>query len=1345
MRISLRGFLILFPLLYTVSAFSQTTPYTFPPDKRLSELVIDNWTTDNGLPTNQLNRICQSRDGYLWITSYNGIIRFDGHEFRVFNKENTPIFTGNSFRNVVEDRNGVLWFTSSENGLVAYRNGRFKIYGKAQGITALTYALYIDPDNRLWSAAPGKGCLYLENETFHFPAFDTLFRTKEVNVIIGDRSENMFIGVLGGGVYRINGQQMTHYGKEQGLTNEVIGSAFIASDGKLTVGTSAGLFYLDDGVFREETAVDRSEVNEILGDTAGSIWLATANGIYRRTAGYERLDEENGLPHNRISGAVLDAEGNLWLAHYRNGLTRIKNGLFTNLIGNLKSTDPVINTLCETRDGRVLAGLENGGVYKIINGEVSPYPIRQNTGTMRLRHILEDRHDNLWLSYHGGLLKIDPTGMERWYDPAQGFPGQRVRLCYEDQAENIWAGSRENGLIRLNPDNSYFMMDQANGLSANLILCVAEDTNGDLLVGTDNGLNRLRDGKVVSVCMMKNGLAGNVVFNAHVDSAGVIWLACNGGLSRIENNVITNFTTQNGLAADAPFDIVEDALGDFWLPFDTGIMKVNKQTLNDFAAGKRERIDCRVYNKYNGIQPKGFTPTTQSLRTRDGKIWFPTLNGVVMVDPARQPRNTLPPPVYVEELWVDKETCDLTGAIAIPYGKQRLTVKYTGICLHAPEKMRFRYKLEGFDTDWVETDYRQRSVSYTNLPHGSYTFRVKACNNDGVWNETGATRAFTVLPPWYRTWWAYSTVVIFFLLSGSSIYFWRVNQLQKRQAELEAQIVDKTQDLTQKYEELGLLYQELGLLYEVNTSLISTLDLDALLKIIVESAVIIVPNAEKSSILILNPATQEMEMKASVGYDKALFVDFRLKIEDSFSGKAIMERQSFIINRVEPQAHLSETYFGGNYMKSAIVALLEVKQRIIGTISVDNFSQYDVFRESDLLLLTALATQAAIAIEKAELHQQLALQTDQLRRQNNLLASHQKALEDNYAVLTNAMQKLKDTQAELIHAEKMSALGHLVAGIAHEVNSPLGAILASNSNITASLTETLRLLPRVLARLTPEEYVVFFALVDRGLQNRIMATSREQRQYRRALRKPLEALGLPEPDRVADTLVEMGIYSDIEPFAALLKSDTDGDILPAAFNLVSQQKSCLNIATAVDRASKVVFALRTYAHHDAGGQMQRVPVTDTIETVLTLYHNKLKQGVELSKEYEDTPPILCHPDQLNQVWTNLIHNAIQAMNNKGTLDIKVYPEYNHLLLPESAGKNESLHSIVVAITDSGPGIPAHVKPHIFEPFFTTKPAGEGSGLGLEIVRRIVVEGHKGTIDFDSVPGKTTFRVRLPIN
>jgi two-component system, NtrC family, sensor kinase len=345
------------------------------------------------------------------------------------------------------------------------------------------------------------------------------------------------------------------------------------------------------------------------------------------------------------------------------------------------------------------------------------------------------------------------------------------------------------------------------------------------------------------------------------------------------------------------------------------------------------------------------------------------------------------------------------------------------------------------------------------------------------------------------------------------------------------------------------------------------------------------------------------------------------------------------------------------------------------------------------------------------------------------ICSLQNSLQERNEDLANAIQELQTTQEHLIQSEKMAALGQLIAGIAHEINTPLGIIGSSIDNIANFWEENLENLPQFFQKTSSQSQVYFLQLLYRSSIDRsIIFTSKEKRKFKQNLVGYLTAKEVVNAEDIADTLVDMEIYDDLEHFLPLFQLPDWEIVLNTAYQFTSFKKSISLIQRATAKSGKVVFALKSYAHFDSKQEKVEANLHSGIETVLTLYQNQLKQGIEVVRKYGDLPQFLCYPDELNQVWTNLVHNALQAMNYKGTLTI------------QTLYRDESLF---IKFIDNGKGIPPEIVPKIFQPFFTTKAAGEGSGLGLDIVRKII-DKHQGNISVESVPGETIFTVSLPI-
>ncbi|MBF0289900.1 MAG: GHKL domain-containing protein [SAR324 cluster bacterium] len=350
-------------------------------------------------------------------------------------------------------------------------------------------------------------------------------------------------------------------------------------------------------------------------------------------------------------------------------------------------------------------------------------------------------------------------------------------------------------------------------------------------------------------------------------------------------------------------------------------------------------------------------------------------------------------------------------------------------------------------------------------------------------------------------------------------------------------------------------------------------------------------------------------------------------------------------------------------------------------------------------------------------------------RQQAELQQSSEELKTTLSQLEEQHRQLQATQDQLVESEKMAALGLLVAGIAHEINTPFGAIHSSVHHISASL-DSLSQLPRFINTLTPEKQNLFFDLLEADSIDTTTLSTREERKLRRELQQKLETMGVDDSRKLATELIQLGLLENLDPFSALFQDPVAQEIVRIASQWKQPRRGIENIAIAMERVSKLIFALKNYARQDlTGDHKTETDLRENVETVLTLYQNQFKQGVDVVRDFEEIPLLHCHADELIQVWTNLIHNALQAMKQKGKLVIKIYQEDQN---------------IAVEFIDSGCGIPPETIDQIFKPFYTTKPPGEGTGLGLDIVKKII-DKHRGTIAVKSRPGCTNFMVCLPLD
>jgi|GEM_PF-4543744 len=451
----------------------------------------------------------------------------------------------------------------------------------------------------------------------------------------------------------------------------------------------------------------------------------------------------------------------------------------------------------------------------------------------------------------------------------------------------------------------------------------------------------------------------------------------------------------------------------------------------------------------------------------------------------------------------------------------------------------------------------------------------------------------------------------------------------------------------------------------------------------------------------------------------------------------IQQNEIITIYDVKQNSRLAELqyeFFQPQNISAIMIVPIRQQNAVIGYLVASHTHSVREWDLSDQNFGLAIANYIAIGLEShrhRELGNKLYQKEQEINRLKAELESLQQSGGETVAKPTVEPRPVMDTEAQnkLIHTEKMATLGTLIAGVAHEINTPIGAISAAGTNLSRSLQQLLQKMPAFFQKMTPDLEELFFRMVDRSLNTTGTLSSREERQYKKEVAEVLNNYSIPNSSNLGKELVKIGIYNNLEEFLPIFTLPNSEDYIEMAYGIGRLRVNIDNIGTAVAKTQKIVFALKSYSRRNSFDETELASITQSIETVITIYHNQIKYGIELTTDFDrNLPPIRCYPDELIQVWTNIIHNAIQAMEGKGKLHVEAKREADN---------------IMVKITDSGPGIPQQVLARIFEPFFTTKPEGEGSGLGLDICSKIIAK-HYGKIEVDTEPGRTTFTVTLPI-
>lgn len=765
------------------------------PGRAITQYVHNVWRAPGALPHDNITAILQTRDGYLWIGTVEGLARFDGVRSVVFDKSNTPAIANNWIRALLEDQAGRLWIGTLGGGLVCLESGKFTRFGATEGIPGeIVSALYADRDGRLW-AGSGEGLfLFRAGRFVRAPGAEAL-ATRSVRSLVED------------------------------------------SEGTLWVGTESGLFRFADGTARAlplTMGLSSDAILALAADGSG-LWIGTAGGGLKHLAAgtVTTYAGSEGLPHERVWSLAFDRDGNLWIGTDGGGLARLRQGALTTFDTRNGLSNDFVWALHEDREGSLWVGTNGGGLNRLKNGAVQAWTTREGLPGDFVWAVLRDRAGSLWVGTEdAGVARLRQDGIAR-FGAAEGFAGaaralleradgslwiagdrglfvlagERVRpfplaghaddilqALAEDSSGTLWIGTVSDGLLAL-ADGNLRTFTTADSLLNDSITALLPVADGTLWVGTIGGINRREPDGRWSSLTTSDGLPGNYVTALFEGTKGDLWAATRGGLARIRNGRVASLTAAHGLFDDALMSALPGDDGWIWMGSNRGIFASPLAEIEELFAGRRNRVSSRSYGLEDGLRTVEVNHSgTSSLKDPDGRLWFATRVGLAMISPAHEQRNPLPPPVKIEEVVADGRTLPAHGPWRLPAGTRRLDFHYTALSFASVPGTVLRHRLEGFDPDWVAAE-PDRTISYTSLPHGRYRFRVIAANSDGVWNHEGASVDFEIEPRFHETIWFRAGGVLVFVILGPLFYYARVHALRRRQAELERLVAERTAEV----------------------------------------------------------------------------------------------------------------------------------------------------------------------------------------------------------------------------------------------------------------------------------------------------------------------------------------------------------------------------------------------------------------------------------------------------------------------------------------------------------------------------------------------------------------------
>ncbi|HET6977067.1 MAG TPA: two-component regulator propeller domain-containing protein [Pyrinomonadaceae bacterium] len=764
----------LFPLQVLVAflLLAGTRSPALDSNRSLKEFGHQAWLTENGLPQNTVQSIVQTRDGYLWIGTQEGLARFDGLNFTVFDKENTPAFKSNDIRFLHEDQQGRLWISTSY-GLVCRHDGQFQSFTENEGLPDNSIGPIVeDPSGNVWVGTAG-GLTRFENGTFKTLTVEQGLSRNVIQTLCARANGTLLVGTSAG-VQLLSGDRFASWTALPNVPAANITAIAESKNGNLWFGTLDGLFDLErEGAATSLVTLPNSRVSALRIDREGALWIATAGGVARWLNGnIESFTSTDGLSSNLVLSLFEDREGSIWIGTEAGGLNLLKSKKFNTFTTHDGLPSDLVKAIYQDAQGGIWIGSQGGGLTLLKNGKFTTWTTRDGLSSDVILSLAGDANGVIWIGTPDGLNRFK-DGKFQIFTFADGLSNDLVRSVLVDRNGVLWVGTRD-GLNSFR-DNEFTTYTVQDGLANNFIGAIYEDSKGNLWVGTLGGLNKIKDGKFQTFTT-KDGLSSNTVISLYEDAAGDLWIGTNGGgLNRLRGDKFVSFKS---LSADVIYRILEDKQQNLWCSSNKGIFRVNKNDLDKVAGDANASANPVFYGPADGTLTReasgGGHPA--GWRTSDGRMWFATIKGLAVIDPEHIPLNTSPPPIAIEQLFVDNQTVPLTQKIILSPSSSRLDFYYTALSFIAPENVRFKYKLEGFDDNWIEGGAR-RVASYTNLRPGNYQFRVIAANNDGVWNETGAAVEFYLQPRFYQTYWFFALVVVLLGLTAWQIYRMRVRRM----------------------------------------------------------------------------------------------------------------------------------------------------------------------------------------------------------------------------------------------------------------------------------------------------------------------------------------------------------------------------------------------------------------------------------------------------------------------------------------------------------------------------------------------------------------------------------------
>jgi signal transduction histidine kinase/ligand-binding sensor domain-containing protein len=771
---------------------------------------------ESGLPQDTVTCMAQRQGGYLWLGTNDGLVRFDGAQFTSVDLSVPQGLKVSGVYALLEDREGGLWIGTNNSQVLYYKDGRI-VPILWPGIVPHLQPTFIRGihqarDGSVWIASEDGLFRYRGGRITEITAHEGL-TSNRVEAIAEDGEGHIWVGTAGGGLLRWENGKLVAV--DPGGGSRFI-LALLADNQTLWVGTLEGLRVLRQGRLEPYTAqqgLGSQAIGSLYQDREGALWVGMLQaGVRRigRDGTVSRYSHGDGLSSDMVLSILEDSEANLWIGTLGSGLNQLRDAVVRKLTAEDGLSPGFIRAVMQGRNGDFWMASNTGGLNRMHDGKISNYGTRQGLSSNSLRSVYVDTDDSVWVGTYGaGLNHLWKNERVEVYTTEQGLADNTVKAILRTRDGSLWAGT-DGGVSRYR-NGTFTNFTSRDGLAADSVWQILETQDGTLWFATNNGVSRFKNGKFESLTI-RDGLSSNLIRYLFEDRDGVVWIGTrDAGLNRWDHGRITIYNQSVGLAHDAVYSIAEDDEHNLWLSSNQGVFRTEKKQLQEFAEGRIHAIVSVLYDAADGMPNAECASLVQPTvwKAQDGKLWYPTVAGVAMIDPRLLGHGFEVNPPLIERFFADKRPAALSSSeLKIPPGQGELEFHYTAIYFVDPARIRFRYKLEGFDQDWVDAGVR-RAAFYTNIPPGAYRFRVMAQGSDGGWEESAPDLQFRLLPHYYQSSWFWACVIGALGLAGWGCYRLRLRTLQTQERALFALVEARTAALQHEVVEHERAEQEL--------------------------------------------------------------------------------------------------------------------------------------------------------------------------------------------------------------------------------------------------------------------------------------------------------------------------------------------------------------------------------------------------------------------------------------------------------------------------------------------------------------------------------------------------------